>query len=134
MTATTGAQAGWVCRGCAGEKFLYPPDPWTYCSRCGAALSSEEQVVALARLQVEAALPGRAQPWTPPRVAGSERPLMTIREVATFFGKTTAATYKMVQRNQLPGVTRVAGRIYVRRADLLRSLTEGRVPSPGRSR
>ncbi|MBK9517998.1 MAG: helix-turn-helix domain-containing protein [Anaeromyxobacter sp.] len=59
---------------------------------------------------------------------------MTVKDVGALLSKSNQAVHKMIERGQLPGVTRVGRRVYVRRADLLRSLAEGRVPSPGRSR
>lgn len=131
----------WLCRSCAcctGVAYMYPPSPWVYCARFGCAMSPEEQLVALARIQFVTAACG-AQASQPAgaetgRGAGPERPLMTVDDVAEFFGKDKGAVYKMAERGQLAGVTRVGRRLYVRRADLLRSLVEGRVPSPGRSR
>lgn len=95
----------------------------------------DEQIVALARLRLND-LPGEAiaANATPRVEAGPrDRPLMTVPELAEFFGKAPQAIYKMLERHQIAGVTRVGRRLYVRRADLLRSLAEGRVPSPPRS-
>lgn len=131
----------WLCRSCAcieGVRYVYPPSPWVYCARAGCALTPDEQVVALARLQLDRVAPPLL---ASPTAAGAGAPatmaeplLMSVAEVAVLFGKKPGAIYKMIERNQLAGVTRVGGRVYVRRADLLRSLAEGRVPSPGRSR
>lgn len=131
----------WLCRSCAcilRVRYTYPPSPWVYCARSGCTLTPDEQVVALARLQLDrVAPPLLASPTatgagTPAMTA--EPMLMSVADVAVFFGKKPGAIYKMIERSQLAGVTRVAGRVYVRRTDLLRSLAEGRVPSPGRSR
>lgn len=134
-------QAAWLCRSCAFVQkvpYRYASSPWVYCCRCDGALSPDEQVVALARLQLDRLAPPLL---ASPTVAGSGTPattaeplLMSVADVAALFGKKPGAIYKMIERGQLAGVTRVAGRIYVRRADLLRSLAEGRVPSPARSR
>lgn len=104
---------------------------------CEEALTLEEQQVALTRLRLEGAL-DQTQPElgseptpVPPAPA---KPLLTIAEVAELLTKSKQAVYKMAERGQLAGVTRIGGRLYVRRADLLRSFAEGRVPSPGRSR
>lgn len=128
-----------MCRSCAcitGEPYRYPESPWTYCSRSGCAMSEQEQVVALARLQREVHLPPRLVPVSGAGAPAptSEKPLMTVKDVGALLSKSNQAVHKMIERGQLPGVTRVGRRVYVRRADLLRSLAEGRVPSPGRSR
>ena len=65
------------------------------------------------------------------RVAGATLPLLlTIPETATILRKTPKATYAMVDRGQLPGVTRIGKRALVRSADLLEWLDERRAPSP----
>lgn len=132
---------GWLCRSCAcilRVRYTYPPSPWVYCARSGCTLTPDEQVVALVRLQLDrVASPLLASPTTTStgKSATTAEPLlMSVAEVAVLFGKKSGAIYKMIERGQLAGVTRVAGRVFVRRADLLRSLAEGRVPSPGRSR
>jgi hypothetical protein len=138
-TPVVSPPGAWLCRSCAcieGVRYAYPPSPWVYCARSGCALTPDEQVVALARLQLDRAVPPLlASPTATGTPATAAEPLlMSVAEVAVLFGKKPGAIYKMIERNQLAGVTRVAGRVYVRRADLLRSLAEGRVPSPGRSR
>ena len=97
-------------------------------------MTMDEQLVALARLQLAGCSSSTHAPIGGLTRPVSERPLMTVTEVAAFFSKTDQAVYKMVERGQLPGVTRVGRRLYVRRSDLLRSIAEGRVPSPGRNR
>jgi len=67
-------------------------------------------------------------------VGGGARPLMTVAEVAEFLRTTPKAIYHRVERGQLQGVVHDGDRILVRRADLLRSLSEGRGQSPARSR
>jgi hypothetical protein len=130
-TVVEAVKAGaWVCRGCAfvlHVRYEYPTSPWLHCARRGCAMPAEEQVVALARFQRESA--ETHQPSAPP-APSEEALLLTVANVGKLLGKTPAAVYKMIERNQLAGVTRIAGRVYVRRADLLRSLAEGRVPSP----
>lgn len=136
------ADAGWICRSCACVSHLfykYPPSPWSYCARCRSALSVEEQLVAVARLRVEGALPDLAgvAPVQQPATSGSGmpvKPLMSVKEVAVLLNTTPGAIYKLIERKLLPGVTHVGRRVHVRRVELLRSLAEGRVPSPGRSR
>lgn len=138
--ARQAALAGaWMCRSCAHVlrvTFRYPPSPWAYCHRCSGTLVPEEQLAAIARQGIDRVRTGTAVtgPGQGDVRAEHERPLLTVAEVAGFFGKSKQAIYKMVFRGQLAGVTRVAGRIYIRRADLLRSLAEGRVPSSGRGR
>lgn len=145
MTPTGSAGAsnadGWICRSCACVErapYAYPKSPWVYCVRCGGALTPNEQLIALAGLHLERVAEGApaagTSTVTTSQSTASERPLMTVADVATFFGKGKQAIYKMIERNQLAGVTRVGRRLYVRRSDLLRSLAEGRVLSPGRSR
>lgn len=65
-------------------------------------------------------------------VGASAKALMTVAEVAEYLRTTSKAIYHRVERGQLPGVVRDGDRILVRRADLLRSLAEGRGPSPRR--
>jgi excisionase family DNA binding protein len=61
---------------------------------------------------------------------GGAPALMTVREVAELLRTTPKAIYHRVERGRLPGVVHDGDRILVRRVDLLRSLTEGRGPSP----
>lgn len=83
--------------------------------------------MALARIGVEDG---------PPTAGGPESggPLLTIQETAWLLRRSPQAIYKLVERHQLPGVTRLGRRLYVRRTELLRSLAEGRASSPARSR
>ena len=55
--------------------------------------------------------------------------LLTVRETAELLRTTDKAIYSMVERAQLPGVTRVGRRVLVRSADLLRWLDHNRAPS-----
>ena len=57
--------------------------------------------------------------------------LLTADEVAELLRTSRKAIYAMIERGQLPGVTRLGRRILVQRADLLRWLAESRAPSPG---
>lgn len=56
--------------------------------------------------------------------------LLTADEVAEVLRKTRKAVYKMTERGQLPGVTRIGSRLLYRRADLLKWLDQNRAPSP----
>lgn len=60
--------------------------------------------------------------------------LLTIHETADILRTSTNAIYTMAARGKLPGAVHVGRRLLVRRAELLRFLTEGRVPPPARSR
>jgi excisionase family DNA binding protein len=57
--------------------------------------------------------------------------LLTVRETAELLRTTDKAIYTMVERAQLPGVTRVGRRVLVRSAELLRWLDHNSAPSPG---
>ena len=56
-------------------------------------------------------------------------PLLTVDEVAGLLRRSSKSIYSMIERGQLPGVTRLGRRVLVRRDDLLRSLGESRVSS-----
>ena len=60
--------------------------------------------------------------------------LLVVKEVADVLRTSTAAIYAMVERGQLPGVTRVGRRILIPRDSLLDWLDESRVPLPGGTR
>ena len=60
--------------------------------------------------------------------------LLNVAEVADILRTTPTAVYAMVERGQLPGVTRLGRRVLVRSADLLDWLDQKRAPSPGRRR
>jgi|TARA_B100000686_G_scaffold331616_1_gene395365 excisionase family DNA binding protein len=59
---------------------------------------------------------------------------LVVKEVADVLRTSTAAIYAMVERGQLPGVTRVGRRILIHRDSLLDWLDESRVPLPGGTR
>jgi excisionase family DNA binding protein len=61
-------------------------------------------------------------------------PLLTVNEVAAVLRTSRKAVYAMVERAQLPGVTRIGRRLLVRRDDLLFWLDERRAASPGGTR
>jgi excisionase family DNA binding protein len=56
--------------------------------------------------------------------------LLTVPQVARLLGMTPKAIYHRAERGQLPGMVRVGRSLRFRRADLLRSLLEGRGLSP----
>lgn len=56
--------------------------------------------------------------------------LLTPLEVAELLRTTRAAIYSMTARAQLPGVTRIGGRLLFRSVDLLSWLNQKRAPSP----
>ena len=55
--------------------------------------------------------------------------LLTADETATLLRTTPKAVYLMVDRGQLPGVTRLGKRVLIRRDDLLAWLDESRASS-----
>jgi len=57
--------------------------------------------------------------------------LLTTEEVAALLRTSRKAIYLMVQRAQLPGVTRVGRRVLVRRDELVDFLDHNRTPSLG---
>ena len=60
----------------------------------------------------------------------SELPhLLTADEVGTLLRKSRKAVWVMVERGQLPGVTRIGRRLLFRRDDLLEWLDQKRTPS-----
>jgi excisionase family DNA binding protein len=61
-------------------------------------------------------------------------PLLTASEVAAVLRTSRKAVYAMVERAQLPGVTRIGRRLLVRRDELLSWLDERRAASPGGTR
>jgi excisionase family DNA binding protein len=56
-------------------------------------------------------------------------PLLTVEEVADLLRRSSKSIYSMIERAQLPGVTRLGRRVLVRRDDLLRWLNESRASS-----
>ncbi len=59
--------------------------------------------------------------------------LMTVDEAARLLRTTKRAIYVMVERRQIPGLTRIGRRVLFRSADLLHWLDQKRTPSPQRS-
>jgi excisionase family DNA binding protein len=67
--------------------------------------------------------------------AGENLPaLMTVEETATLLRKTERAIYQMIARAQLPGITRIGRRVYLRRDHLLHWLDHKCAPSQGEQR
>ena len=65
------------------------------------------------------------------RPLGPQLPvLLTCEEVAHLLRTTRCAVYAMVERRQLPGVTRLGRRVLIRSSDLLEWLDQNRAPSP----
>jgi excisionase family DNA binding protein len=60
--------------------------------------------------------------------------LLTVAETATLLRTTRKAIYALVERGELPGVTRLGRRVLIHRGELLEWLDERRTPSPGRTR
>ena len=56
--------------------------------------------------------------------------LLTVDEAATLLRTTRRAIYMMLERRQLPGVTRIGRRVLFHSADLLHWLDQKRAPSP----
>jgi excisionase family DNA binding protein len=56
--------------------------------------------------------------------------LLTVDEAATLLRTTRRAIYAMIERRQLPGVTRIRRRVLVRADDLLHWLDQKRAPLP----
>jgi len=56
-------------------------------------------------------------------------PLMLPSEVADLLRTSRKAVYSMIERGQLPGVTRIGRRVLLRRDDLLEFLRQKSTPS-----
>ena len=56
--------------------------------------------------------------------------LLTVDEAAELLRTSRRAIYIMLERRQLPGVTRIGRRVLFRSADLLAWLDQKRAPSP----
>ncbi len=85
----------------------------------------------------------RAQPSAPRRRWDDAPPAapvpatqvaLTVKQVADLLGMTPKAVYHRAERGQIPGKFYVGKSLRFRRADLLRSIAEGRGLSPTRSR
>ena len=55
--------------------------------------------------------------------------LSTVNEVAVLLRTTRGAIYSMIERRQLPGVTRIGRRVLIRTPDLLDWLRQKSMPS-----
>ncbi len=66
-----------------------------------------------------------------PQPAATLPELLTAREVATWLKTTVNAVYAKAERGTLAGATHIGRRLYFVRAELLRSLEQGRVPRLG---
>lgn len=60
--------------------------------------------------------------------------LLTVNETAMLLRTTRKAVYALIERGQLPGVTRLGRRVLILRSKLLEWLCEKRTTSPGRNR
>ncbi len=60
--------------------------------------------------------------------------LLTPEEVGTLIRTSRKAVYSMIERGQLPGVTRIGRRLLIRSRDLLDFLDHNRTPSPQENR
>jgi excisionase family DNA binding protein len=56
--------------------------------------------------------------------------LLTVDETASLLRTTRKAVYAMIERHQLPGITRIRRRLLIRRDDLLDWLRQKSAPSP----
>lgn len=56
--------------------------------------------------------------------------LLTVDEAADLLRTSRRAIYMMLERRQLPGVTRIGRRVLFRSTDLLNWLDQKRAPSP----
>ena len=56
--------------------------------------------------------------------------MLTVDEAAALLRTTRKASYSLVERRQIPGVTRIGRRVLFRADDLLDWLGQKRAPSP----
>ncbi len=70
---------------------------------------------------------------TPPANSGPPAALLRVWDAATFLGMTEKALRRRIDRGQVP-ILHIGGSVFLRRADLLRLVSEGRGLSPTRSR
>jgi len=61
-----------------------------------------------------------------------EHLLLTVPEVGAVLRTSPKAIYSMVERGQLPGVTRIGKRVLIRQDALLQWLRQKSTPSPER--
>ena len=99
----------------------------------GLTMGPSQRTPAQGRKGLAARPPGEAQEphgeGTGPGDASTL--LLTVREAAALLRTTPKAIYHRAERGRLPGLVHDGRRVLVRRQELLRSLTEVRVPSPG---
>ncbi|WP_242334558.1 helix-turn-helix domain-containing protein [Anaeromyxobacter sp. SG66] len=127
---------GWLCRSCAcvlRVPYTYPPSPWAYCARGGCAMTPDEQLVALARLQLGGEVAAGTGNTTGNTIGATGTEIMSIPEAAQLLRRSVKGVYRLAAAGALPGASKVGGRWIVSRATLLRSVREGSVP-PRRSR
>jgi excisionase family DNA binding protein len=65
-----------------------------------------------------------------PETRGSLPVLLTVDEAAALLRTSRRAIYAMIERRQLPGVTRIRRRVLLRADDLLHWLDQKRASSP----
>lgn len=56
--------------------------------------------------------------------------LIRVFDAASLLAMTEKALRHRIDRGQIPGVVRIGRSVFIRRADLLRLIAEGRGPSP----
>lgn len=91
-------------------------------------MTPDEQLVALARLQLEGG--GRRTFEVSGETTGE---IMSIPEAAKTLRRSAKGVYRLAAAGVLPGASKMGGRWVVSRSALLRSIREGSVP-PRRSR
>lgn len=107
-----------ACGGC-GAPLVGGRPQRRYCDgRCRARASRQRQTQRGARTQADNAVLPELLPL-----------LLTADEAAALLRKTRTAIYAMVERGQLPGVTRVGRSLLFHRDQLLDWLDQKRTPS-----
>ena len=92
----------------------------------GAAALRAPSTLDAASEHADPRLPSSSTPFTSLEALP---PLLTVSEVAATLRTSRKAVYAMVERSQLPGITRIGRRLLVRRDDLVSFLDERRAPS-----
>jgi excisionase family DNA binding protein len=69
-----------------------------------------------------------------PPASAAEPHFLTVDETAVLLRTTRKAVYALVERAEIPGVTRLGRRVLIHRGELLEWLDEKRTASPGRTR
>jgi excisionase family DNA binding protein len=65
--------------------------------------------------------------------SGHDLPLLlTVDEAAALLRISRKATYSMIERGQMPGLSRIGRRVRIRSSDLLHFLRQKSTPSPER--